>query len=177
MKISINPIEIIKSFIEARALNKKEIVVYVSEIADEAEKLEDIWECIGRKLAANETFNENDIMDLRKMMIPDYAISPNNSEYTKLLRFYSHTSRALGNKINGYWLNEIYHQLGSVLHYRKLSNKSFKSIFKMTSNPLFFNQDNYELEINNILDYINVLRNEASTLRIIAKNMKLENIR
>ena len=177
MDIKINPIDIIKQLVDSKRLKKNEVVEYVERIANEAIGIADAWEFVSKRILQN-TPIETSKSDFLSIELKEYYYSPRNAgPFSALQHFYELTSRAIGDKVNGYWLNEIYNHIGAVLVGRKDTFNAYENLIKEFNNPLFFNNKNYEAKTRNLLNSVAILRNEAEALKVLAYNMKLEKIK
>ncbi|HHH54125.1 MAG TPA: hypothetical protein ENK91_10735 [Bacteroidetes bacterium] len=130
----------------------------MEKIAKEATNIADAWEYIAKMVIKNKPLDPTEREKLSDKYKSEMMIPSNAGPYSELLSFYSLTSRAIGDKVNGYWLNEIYNQIGEVLTNRKKTYETFSDLVHDIENPFFFNEENYGKKINDLVDYVSILR-------------------
>ena len=172
MNLKLNPIEIIKLYSENKYRKKEDIYDYVKNTAEEASIIADIWEKVVSELNSSNQVS-NGLAEEIKKKIGDKYIFCNNRPYTRLTHYYELTSRAIGDKVNDYWLDTIIYSLGDVLHDRKLTKNKFEELI----NNRLDNKSDNQIKINDLIKIVENLRNNAEYLHVLAENIKLEKIK
>ena len=172
MKININPIEIIKLYTTNKYNEQEDIKAYIEKTALEASSIADIWEKVVTELNMRNQISSGLVDEIRREIETKY-LRCNHRQYTRLMHFYSLTSRAIGDKVNEYWLNTIIYSLGDILSHRNLTKSKFEEIV----NTRLSNVDEIQTKIDDLFIIVDNLRDRAEFLYVLAQNIKLEKIR
>ena len=173
MLSKINPIEIVKVFKEDKRKSKEDVYNYLKSIAREASEISNIWEEIVQTLIDGNSISELKRKELLKRLNNNIELC-NGCNFSRLQSFYTLTSRAVGNKLNSIWLDDIIHSISNIVFNRNLTKKGCQNIINDFGKIETKSENSYDQRIQMLVESVKKLRAESEYLYVLAENSKLE---